>query len=116
MNDLDGLKHMGVFSNSAPLAVTPDQLQVMAANTSESTIRLRAQMTPRTFEVSNNGFDGWFPEWLVEKVAGCKEDITVVLDVSSSFAQVRTGQLDELAQAASLCILAPAMVRYMHVL
>ncbi|CAL8465974.1 g5510 [Coccomyxa elongata] len=80
MNDLDGLKHMGVFSNSAPSAVTPDQLQVLAANTSESTIRLRAQMTPRTFQVSNNGFDGWFPEWLVEKVAGCKEDITVVLD------------------------------------
>ena len=72
---------MGVFSNSAPSIITPDQLQVMAANTSESTIRLRAQMTPRTFELSNNGFDGYFPDWLVEKVAGCKEDVTVVLDV-----------------------------------
>lgn len=38
-------------------------------------------MTPRTFDISNNHFVGWFPEWLVDKVAACKEDITLILDV-----------------------------------
>lgn len=49
--------------------------------TAGSTIRARAQMTPRTFDISNNHFVGWFPEWLVDKVAACKEDITLILDV-----------------------------------
>ena len=81
MEKLDALKRLAVFSNYAPLAITPSELQVMAANTTGSTIRTRAQMTPRTFDISNNAFDGWFPEWLVEKVAECKEDITLILDV-----------------------------------
>lgn len=81
MQRLDALKRLAVFSNYAPLAITPDELQAMAANTTVSTIRARAQMTPRTFDISNNGFDGWFPEWLVDKVAQCKEDITLILDV-----------------------------------
>ena len=81
MQRLDALKRLAVFSNYAPLAITPDELQAMAANTTVSTIRARAQMTPRTFDISNNGFNGWFPEWLVDKVAQCKEDITLILDV-----------------------------------
>ena len=53
----------------------------MAANTTGSSIRARASMTPRTFDISNNQFTGEFPQWLVEHLAECKEDITVVLDV-----------------------------------
>ncbi len=66
-------------------------MQAMAANTTGSTIRARAQMTPRTFDISGNLFDGWFPEWMVEKVAACKEDITLILDVRTpSFLRLYT--------------------------
>ena len=55
---------------------------LLAANTTASQIKLRAQMTPRTFDISFNAFSGAFPEWLVEGLAQCKEDVTVILDVS----------------------------------
>ena len=55
---------------------------MLAANTTTSQIKLRAGMTPRTFDISYNLFSGAFPEWLVEELAECKEDVTIILDVS----------------------------------
>lgn len=57
-------------------------MMLLAANTTTSQIELRAQMTPRTFDISYNLFSGTFPEWLVEELAECKEDVTIILDVS----------------------------------
>jgi hypothetical protein len=56
----------------------------MAANSSYSAIRARADMTPRTFDISGNQFSGVFPTWLVAAVGDCKENVTVVLDVGSN--------------------------------
>ena len=38
-------------------------------------------MTPRTFDIADNQFSGAFPGWLVDVLAGCIEDVTVILDV-----------------------------------
>ena len=54
---------------------------LLAANTTTSQIRLRAEMTPRTFDIADNQFSGAFPGWLVDALAGCIEDVTVILDV-----------------------------------
>lgn len=77
----------------------------MAANTSGSTIRIRALMTPRTFDISFNAFDGTFPEWLVESLADCKEDVTIVLDVRAafSFPQHLRCHLSAAAVSAACC-------------
>ena len=56
-------------------------MMLLAANTTTSQIKLRASMTPRTFDISYNGFTGQFPKWLVKSLVDCKEDITVILDV-----------------------------------
>ena len=78
----DGLKRLAVFSNSAPDQVPLSEMMMLAANTTTSQIKLRAGMTPRTFDISYNLFSGAFPEWLVDELAQCKEDITIILDVS----------------------------------
>ena len=83
LTQADGLKRLAVSSNSAPLLASMSDLAMLAANTTTSQIRLRAEMTPRTFDISSNGFTGEFPEWLVEALAQCKEDVTIILDVSS---------------------------------
>ena len=77
----DGLKRLAVFSNSAPTQITMDDMMLLAANTTTSQIRLRAEMTPRTFDIADNQFSGAFPGWLVDALAGCIEDVTVILDV-----------------------------------
>lgn len=58
-----------------------DDMMLLAANTTTSQIRLRAEMTPRTFDIANNQFSGAFPGWLVDALADCIEDVTVILDV-----------------------------------
>lgn len=62
-------------------------MMLLAANTTTSQIRLRAEMTARTFDISNNLFSGGFPGWLVEGLAACKEDVTIILDVSFAATQ-----------------------------
>ena len=76
-----GLNKLAVFSNTAPDEVPLSEMLMLAANTTTSQIKLRASMTPRTFDISYNDFTGQFPEWLVESLVDCKEDITVILDV-----------------------------------
>lgn len=76
-----GLNKLAVFSNTAPNEVPLSEMMLLAANTTTSQIKLRASMTPRTFDISYNDFNGQFPEWLVESLVDCKEDITVILDV-----------------------------------
>ena len=58
-----------------------DDMMLLAANTTTSQIRLRAEMTPRTFDIADNQFSGAFPGWLVDALADCIEDVTVILDV-----------------------------------
>ena len=58
-----------------------DDMMLLAANTTTSQIKLRAEMTPRTFDIANNQFTGAFPGWLVDALAECVEDVTVILDV-----------------------------------
>ena len=82
LTQADGLKRLAVFSNSAPTQITMDDMMLLAANTTTSQIRLRAEMTPRTFDIADNQFSGAFPGWLVDALAGCIEDVTVILDVS----------------------------------
>ena len=82
LTQADGLKRLAVFSNSAPDQVPLTEMMLLAANTTTSQIKLRAGMTPRTFDISYNLFSGAFPEWLVEELAECKEDVTIILDVS----------------------------------
>ena len=82
LTQADGLKRLAVFSNSAPDQVPLSEMMLLAANTTTSQIKLRAGMTPRTFDISFNQFSGPFPEWLVEELAQCKEDVTIILDVS----------------------------------
>ncbi len=81
LTQVAGLSKLAVFSNTAPDEVPANQMMLLAANTTTSQIKLRASMTPRTFDISYNGFTGQFPEWLVESLVDCKEDITVILDV-----------------------------------
>ncbi len=82
LTQADGLKRLAVLSNSAPDQVPLSEMMLLAANTTTSQIKLRAGMTPRTFDISFNQFSGPFPEWLVEELAQCKEDVTIILDVS----------------------------------
>ena len=83
LTQADGLKRLAVFSNAAPTQITVDDMMLLAANTTTSQIRLRAEMTPRTFDIANNQFSGAFPGWLVDALADCVEDVTVILDVSA---------------------------------
>ena len=78
-------------------------MMLLAANTTTSQIRLRAEMTARTFDISNNLFSGEFPGWLVEGLAACKEDVTIILDVS--FAATQQSWLHH-----PLCDLEPSLI------
>ena len=81
LTQADGLKRLAVFSNTAPIQITMDDMMLLAANTTTSQIKLRAEMTPRTFDIANNQFSGVFPGWAVDALADCIEDVTVILDV-----------------------------------
>ena len=56
-------------------------IQALAANTSGSAIRARALMTPRVLDLSANAFTGDMPDWLVQALADCTENVTLILDV-----------------------------------
>lgn len=60
-------------------------VQALAANTTGSAIRARALMQPRVLDLSANSFTGDLPDWLVQALADCTENVTLILDVRPPF-------------------------------